>query len=65
MDYPAEEGAGLALLGEPHPGPAGGAVHGGRGDLWSRGVGALPGTHTPTATLTHIDPGHMEKHVHA
>ncbi len=43
MDHPAEEGSGVSFLGEHHPGHAGRAVHGGRGDLRGRGVHPLPG----------------------
>lgn len=43
VDHPAEEGAGLPLLGEHHPGHAGRAIHGRRGDLRRRGVCPLSG----------------------
>ena len=52
VDHPAEEGPGITLLGEPDPGHAGGAVHGGGGDLWCCCVRALPGTHRHTHTQT-------------
>lgn len=61
MDHPPKERPGLAVLGEPDPGHAWGAVHGRRGDLWSRSVSALPGTakRTQAQTLfmyfTHLD----------
>lgn len=62
MDHPPKERPGLPVLGEPDPGHAWGAVHGRRGDLWGRGVCALPGTAkiTQAQTLfmyfTHLDP---------
>lgn len=43
MDHTFEEGLSLPVLGEPDPGNAWGAVHGRRGDLWGRGICALPG----------------------
>lgn len=43
VDHPPEERPGVALLGEPDPGHARGAVHGWRGDLWGRSVSTLPG----------------------
>ncbi|CAF91364.1 unnamed protein product [Tetraodon nigroviridis] len=41
----AAERPGQSLLGEHHPGHAGGAVHGGGGDLRRRGLHTLPGGH--------------------
>lgn len=43
MDHPAAEGLGLSLLGESHPGHAGGTVHGWGGDLWGCGLCPLSG----------------------
>lgn len=35
MDSPSKEGPGFQVLGEPNSRNGRGAVHGGRGDLWS------------------------------
>lgn len=43
MDSAAEEGPGLAVLGEHDSGHAGGTVHGGGGDLWGGHLHPLPG----------------------
>lgn len=43
MDSAAEEGPGLAVLGELDSGHAGGTVHGGGGDLWGGHLHPLPG----------------------
>lgn len=43
MDSAAEEGPGLAVLGELDSGHAGGTVHGWGGDLWGGHLHPLPG----------------------
>lgn len=59
MDYPAEEGPGVSLLGESDSGHAGGTVYGGGGDLWRCGVCTLPGTHIHRARRAHA---HTDTH---
>ena len=44
MDYPPEEGFGVALLGKLDPSHSGGTVHGGRRDLWRRHLSAVSST---------------------
>jgi hypothetical protein len=43
IDIVTEERVGITLLGEPSSSNAGGAVHGGRRDMWCSCVNSIPG----------------------